>query len=203
MTPHTGSESGPSTTGPTEYTYTARERAADRARVERIEAQIQELQHALGALQQEKDLLQDRLGAYTYPVLTLPNEMVSEIFLHFLPTCPPIISLHSPSLLGRICRKWRDIALSTPATVEGGRSVLGQSSTASGAAVATSRSLSEAFWILSTFNSISTRTRPCGNAIRPDNYLSLRTLGANARPLSPQHRRPIPFTPVPANWDVW
>ncbi|KAJ7704578.1 hypothetical protein B0H17DRAFT_1126886 [Mycena rosella] len=97
---------------------TASERAADRARVERLEAQILELQHTLGALQQEKDLVQGRLDAYRYPVLTIPNEIVSEIFVHFLPVYPqrsPLIAPRSPALLAQICRKWRDIALSTPA----------------------------------------------------------------------------------------
>ncbi|KAJ7704542.1 hypothetical protein B0H17DRAFT_1224669 [Mycena rosella] len=111
MTPRTGSEPGP---GPTEST--ASERAADRARVERLEAQILELQHTLGALQQEKDLVQGRLDTYTYPVLTLPNEIVSEIFVNFLPVYPqrsPLSGPRSPALLAQICRKWRAIALET------------------------------------------------------------------------------------------
>ncbi|KAJ7187337.1 hypothetical protein C8R46DRAFT_288054 [Mycena filopes] len=52
-----------------------------------------------------------------YPVLTLPNEIVSEIFTHSLPPypeCPPWTGSLSPSLLTQICKKWRDIALSTP-----------------------------------------------------------------------------------------
>ncbi|KAJ7700321.1 hypothetical protein B0H17DRAFT_251208 [Mycena rosella] len=116
MTPRTGNESDPSATGATEAT--AGERAADRACVEVLEAQILALQLAIGALQQEKDLVQGRLNAYKYPVLTLPNEIVSEIFVHFLPVYPqrsPLIGPRSPALLAQICRKWRDIALSTPA----------------------------------------------------------------------------------------
>ncbi|KAJ7187330.1 hypothetical protein C8R46DRAFT_1059491 [Mycena filopes] len=52
-----------------------------------------------------------------YPVLTLPNEIVSEIFIRVLPPypeCPPWKGSLSPSLLTQICRKWREIALSTP-----------------------------------------------------------------------------------------
>ncbi|KAJ7704609.1 hypothetical protein B0H17DRAFT_1175666 [Mycena rosella] len=115
MTPRTGNESDPSATGAAEAT--ASERAADRACVEGLEVQILEPQHTLGALQQEKDLVQGRLDVYRYPVLTLPNEIVSEIFIHFLPIYPhrsPLIGPRSPALLGQICRKWRDIALSTP-----------------------------------------------------------------------------------------
>ncbi|KAJ7439487.1 hypothetical protein FB451DRAFT_1059562 [Mycena latifolia] len=90
---------------------TASERAAYRSRIAVI-------QRSLNSLREEQDLLQGRLDAYTYPVLTLPNEVVSEIFIHFLPPypkCPPIVGLLSPTLLCQICRKWRDIALSTPA----------------------------------------------------------------------------------------
>ncbi|KAJ7915441.1 hypothetical protein B0H13DRAFT_1525672, partial [Mycena leptocephala] len=52
------------------------------------------------------------------PVLTLPNEIISEIFVHFLPTypqLPPSFRLLSPTTLTHICRKWRATGLSTPA----------------------------------------------------------------------------------------
>jgi hypothetical protein len=51
-------------------------------------------------------------------VLTLPNEITSEIFVHFLPVyprCPPLTGILSPTLLTQICRRWREIALGTPA----------------------------------------------------------------------------------------
>ncbi|KAJ7672395.1 hypothetical protein DFH06DRAFT_1082346 [Mycena polygramma] len=92
--------------------------AADRARIAQIDVQILELEASLHALKEERKSLQNRLDAYRYPVLTLPNETVSEIFVHFLPAypkCPPPIGLLSPYLLCRICRKWREIALATPA----------------------------------------------------------------------------------------
>ncbi|KAJ7716300.1 hypothetical protein B0H16DRAFT_1801660 [Mycena metata] len=103
---------------------TARERAADRARIVDIAAQITDLECSLQALRAEKKLLeaeqetlQDRLDAYTYPVLTLPPEVMSEIFVHFLPVYPeraPQKGLLSPITLGQICRLWRQIAFSTP-----------------------------------------------------------------------------------------
>ncbi|KAJ7720940.1 hypothetical protein B0H16DRAFT_380780 [Mycena metata] len=96
--------------------------AADRARIAAIEAKILELERSLYSLNEEKDILQGRLDAYTYPVLTLPNEIVSEIFVHFLPIypeAPPIIGRSSPNVLGQICRKWRGIALRTPALWRG------------------------------------------------------------------------------------
>ncbi|KAK7052162.1 hypothetical protein R3P38DRAFT_2502523 [Favolaschia claudopus] len=54
----------------------------------------------------------------TYPILSLPNEILSEIFLHFLPSYPefpPLSGPCSPMRLLQICRKWRAIALATPA----------------------------------------------------------------------------------------
>ncbi|KAJ6457754.1 hypothetical protein C8R47DRAFT_168656 [Mycena vitilis] len=93
-------------------------RAADRARIFHINARIVELEAFLSALKEEKTSLQNRLDTYRYPVLTLPNEIVSEILVHFLPVypkCPPPMGPLSPYLLCQICRKWRDIALATPA----------------------------------------------------------------------------------------
>ncbi|KAJ7720910.1 hypothetical protein B0H16DRAFT_1474155 [Mycena metata] len=102
-----------------ESTHRPHSLAADRARIAVIQAQTSDLGLYLN---KERSLLQDRLDAYTYPVLTLPNEIVSEIFLHFLPVypvAPHIIGRASPNVLGLICRKWRSIALSTPALWRG------------------------------------------------------------------------------------
>ncbi|KAK7018501.1 F-box domain-containing protein [Favolaschia claudopus] len=52
-----------------------------------------------------------------YPVLTLPPEIVSEIFLRCIPPYPlypPFAGPGSPTILTHICRQWREIALSTP-----------------------------------------------------------------------------------------
>ncbi|KAJ7817959.1 hypothetical protein B0H13DRAFT_2292657 [Mycena leptocephala] len=90
---------------------------ADRTRIADLGAQISHLERSLSALREEKTLAQERLDSYKYPVLTLPNEIVSEIFIHFLPAhpdYPPLINLLSPNLLTRICRRWREIALNTP-----------------------------------------------------------------------------------------
>jgi hypothetical protein len=65
----------------------------------------------------EKKLLQEQLDIYVYPVLSLPNEIISEIFLNFLPIYPrhaPATGILSPTSLGQVCRQWRDIAFSTP-----------------------------------------------------------------------------------------
>ncbi|KAJ6546190.1 hypothetical protein DFH09DRAFT_1171434 [Mycena vulgaris] len=55
------------------------------------------------------------LDAFVYPVLTLPNEITSEIFFQSIgslgvaPGAPT-----SPLFLGHICQSWREIALTTP-----------------------------------------------------------------------------------------
>ncbi|KAJ6481889.1 hypothetical protein C8R45DRAFT_1100293 [Mycena sanguinolenta] len=91
---------------------------ADRARVAEIAAQILNLQHTIAELRAEQAMTQERLDSYKYPVLTLPNEIVSEILVHSLPAYTVFrapIGKDSPALLTGICRKWRQIALATPA----------------------------------------------------------------------------------------
>ncbi|KAF7334575.1 F-box domain-containing protein [Mycena venus] len=91
--------------------------AEDRARIADLDAIISEMERSICALRVERELAQERLQSYKYPVLTLPNEVVSEIFLHFLPIyprCPPLTGILSPTLLTLICRSWRDVALATP-----------------------------------------------------------------------------------------
>ncbi|KAJ6578037.1 hypothetical protein B0H19DRAFT_574111 [Mycena capillaripes] len=90
----------------------------DRARIAGLEAQISILERSISELRMEKSHVQDRLDSYKYPVLTLPNEIVSEIFIHFLPNypyAPPLIGILSPNILTQICGKWREIALGTSA----------------------------------------------------------------------------------------
>ncbi|KAF7367573.1 F-box domain-containing protein [Mycena sanguinolenta] len=94
------------------------ELAADRTRVADLDVEILALERSLSASRIQRAQVQERLDAYKYPVLTLPNEIIAEIFIHYLPNyphCPPLAGLESPTLLTQICRKWRGIALSTPA----------------------------------------------------------------------------------------
>ncbi|KAJ6468676.1 hypothetical protein C8R47DRAFT_804085 [Mycena vitilis] len=52
-----------------------------------------------------------------FPVLTLPNELVSEIFVRVLPPYPEfpdLIGPSSPNPLCQICRRWREVAMATP-----------------------------------------------------------------------------------------
>ncbi|KAJ6454663.1 hypothetical protein C8R45DRAFT_1189309 [Mycena sanguinolenta] len=97
---------------------TVSSRAADRGRIADIEGQILSLKGSIQALEAKKLRVQERLNSYAYPALTLPNEITSEIFTKFLPDypCPPPLTGRlSPTTLTHICRKWREIALSTPA----------------------------------------------------------------------------------------
>ncbi|KAJ7172898.1 hypothetical protein C8R43DRAFT_1058313 [Mycena crocata] len=90
----------------------------DRARIADIEAKISGLKESIRALRIEQVQAQKRLDSYKYPVLTLPNEIISEIFVHFIPVYPlhpPLKGIFSPTLLTHICRQWRDIAHVTPA----------------------------------------------------------------------------------------
>ncbi|KAJ7457074.1 hypothetical protein FB451DRAFT_1098473 [Mycena latifolia] len=56
------------------------------------------------------------VGSTTYPILELPTEIMTEIFVHCLPSqaSAPRIDT-APLLLGRICSTWRTIVLATPA----------------------------------------------------------------------------------------
>ncbi|KAJ6456439.1 hypothetical protein C8R45DRAFT_578346 [Mycena sanguinolenta] len=92
--------------------------AADRVRLLDLAAQIRNLKQSLSAMRAEQAEAQERLDNYKYPVLTLPNEITSEIFVHFLPIfpdAPPLTGLASPTTLTHVCHKWRAIALTTPA----------------------------------------------------------------------------------------
>ncbi|KAJ7024444.1 hypothetical protein C8F04DRAFT_1131334 [Mycena alexandri] len=90
---------------------------SDRTRVAAIEAQILIHERSISELRATKELVQSRIDSFKYPVLTLPNEIISEIFVHFLPTYPlrpPLVGVGSPTVLTHICHSWRAIALGTP-----------------------------------------------------------------------------------------
>ncbi|KAJ7623933.1 hypothetical protein DFH06DRAFT_758418 [Mycena polygramma] len=89
---------------------------ADRLRVAELQTQIMGLERTDLRLEQSK--AQARLDAYIYSVMTLPSELVSEIFMHVLPPhpdFPQLIGPLSPTPLTQICQTWREIALGTPA----------------------------------------------------------------------------------------
>ncbi|KAK7024898.1 WD40 repeat-like protein [Favolaschia claudopus] len=66
-------------------------------------------------LREEKVIVKQSLNRIIYPILTVPVEITSEIFLQCLPdrlTEPRAYS--APFLLGQICSVWRQIALNNP-----------------------------------------------------------------------------------------
>ncbi|KAF8217110.1 hypothetical protein K438DRAFT_411513 [Mycena galopus ATCC 62051] len=65
----------------------------------------------------EKLTIQESLRLIIYPILTIPVELTSEIFLHCLLESEVDAQLSTslaPLLLGQICRMWRDIAYTNP-----------------------------------------------------------------------------------------
>ncbi|KAJ6629857.1 hypothetical protein B0H10DRAFT_1211448 [Mycena sp. CBHHK59/15] len=88
-----------------------------RVDIENLKQRVAALERSLRQASDLRKKYRDQLAEYKYPVLTLPNEVVAEIFLHFIPAYPQppqAIGLSSPALLLGICALWRDIALSTP-----------------------------------------------------------------------------------------
>lgn len=69
----------------------------------------------LKKLEPEKSLVQKQLNAILHPVLRLPLEISSEIFIQSLPPSHPEPGAHHvPMLLLNVCNAWTTIALSTP-----------------------------------------------------------------------------------------
>ncbi|KAJ7619842.1 hypothetical protein DFH06DRAFT_1341925 [Mycena polygramma] len=72
-------------------------------------------QAVLDTLKQKRRELQTKLGEIRYPVLTLPPEIVSRIFVACLPDHGRVrpFPRSAPLLLAQICHLWREIALSS------------------------------------------------------------------------------------------
>ncbi|KAJ7707471.1 hypothetical protein B0H17DRAFT_1174521 [Mycena rosella] len=87
-------------------------RSDRRTRLEHLEQEIPQLKLHLKQLEEER---REIFASLAFPVLTLPMEVTSEIFVHCLPGASAIPrTTDAPLLLARICRQWRDIALSLP-----------------------------------------------------------------------------------------
>ncbi|KAJ7368784.1 hypothetical protein DFH08DRAFT_727614 [Mycena albidolilacea] len=92
--------------------------AALRAQISDLSSAISRQQELLDDMQTRLEHLQNQLDSIAYPVLTLPPEMTSEIFIHCLPAKRDIDVVNpeeAPLLLMHVCRAWRHIAISTPA----------------------------------------------------------------------------------------
>ncbi|KAJ7865534.1 hypothetical protein B0H13DRAFT_2670878 [Mycena leptocephala] len=92
-----------------------------RTRLQHIEAEISRLELSLRTLQEARTGVLEELRSLIYPVLTLPFEITSRIFLDCLPEFedPTGRRTHpsqdeAPLVFTRVCRDWRTIAISTP-----------------------------------------------------------------------------------------
>ncbi|KAJ7755919.1 hypothetical protein B0H16DRAFT_1886194 [Mycena metata] len=99
-----------------------------RRRLVELNTEIVEQKRVLAALQSDKAAVEDELNATaTFPILTLPVEITTEIFIWCLPTIEELrehhrarrdgeysVSLQVPLSLASCCRLWRTIALAAP-----------------------------------------------------------------------------------------
>ncbi|KAJ6534213.1 hypothetical protein B0H19DRAFT_847183, partial [Mycena capillaripes] len=84
--------------------------------LQHLRDRLSQLDSQIPLLQAERKSIRQQLSVVFYPVLELPPEVTSEIFVHCLPDIPLHPSVHAaPLLLLKICKKWREIALRTPA----------------------------------------------------------------------------------------
>ncbi|KAJ7498510.1 hypothetical protein FB451DRAFT_1202140 [Mycena latifolia] len=92
--------------------------ASLRAQISELTLAISRQKQILDGLKTQLESLRHQLDSVVYPVLTLPLEITSEIFVHCLPTerewdC--VNPKEAPLLLAHVCSAWRQITLSTPA----------------------------------------------------------------------------------------
>ncbi|KAJ7626980.1 hypothetical protein FB45DRAFT_920432 [Roridomyces roridus] len=95
-----------------------------RFQLTQIEAQIFKLESELTLLQAERQRIHRKLADVVYPVLELPDEITSEIFVRYVGEAPNEVFLPysddypppipSPVVLASVCSLWRNVALSTP-----------------------------------------------------------------------------------------
>ncbi|KAJ8084968.1 hypothetical protein PM082_003745 [Marasmius tenuissimus] len=83
------------------------------------EARIRELEAEISRLQSERDRLQAFVNNHRQllsPVRRLPVEVLKEIFVQCLPVehLPITSTTEFPLLLTRICRHWKEVAITTP-----------------------------------------------------------------------------------------
>ncbi|KAJ7467528.1 hypothetical protein FB451DRAFT_1369249 [Mycena latifolia] len=82
-----------------------------------LRSRLAELDASIAALSAERQSLQTESDSIIYPVLSLPPEIIAEVFRRCGSSSgPPSPSpAEAPLLLGQICRQWRQIAINTPA----------------------------------------------------------------------------------------
>ncbi|KAJ7083803.1 hypothetical protein C8R44DRAFT_573405, partial [Mycena epipterygia] len=86
-----------------------------RANLDEIQSTISRYQTYLAVLETQQRALEMELSCVVYPVLTLPIEITSRIFVECLPSDGVVRPSPSkpPLTLAQVCSHWRDISLST------------------------------------------------------------------------------------------
>ncbi|KAJ7252301.1 hypothetical protein C8J57DRAFT_1474324 [Mycena rebaudengoi] len=88
-----------------------------RASIFDLDSRILELVSALDSARSERKKLWSQLNQFKYPILTLPVEITSAIFVASLPEypkSPPMLGPNSPTSLAQVCRHWRAVAFGMP-----------------------------------------------------------------------------------------
>ncbi|KAJ7054550.1 hypothetical protein C8F01DRAFT_1322809 [Mycena amicta] len=88
-----------------------------RSRLQSIDTDIRTHEQALHALYLVRTQVQEQIEALRYPVVTLPFEITSKIFIDCLPDDAPAYPVldDAPLVFTRVCTNWRDVALNTSA----------------------------------------------------------------------------------------
>ncbi|KAJ7482006.1 hypothetical protein FB451DRAFT_139952 [Mycena latifolia] len=84
---------------------------------DQLRRRLGQLNTLIAALSAERQRLLAHSDSIVYPVLSLPPEIASLIFIHCIPPSeilPHPSPIEAPLLLTQICRQWRDIAVDTP-----------------------------------------------------------------------------------------
>ncbi|KAJ6562341.1 hypothetical protein B0H19DRAFT_95949 [Mycena capillaripes] len=82
-----------------------------------LRLRLAQITNVIATLSAERQRLQAVSDSIVYPVLSLPPEIMSLIFIHCLPesiSLPQPSPLKAPLLLAQICAQWREIAIGTP-----------------------------------------------------------------------------------------
>ncbi|KAF7358441.1 F-box domain-containing protein [Mycena venus] len=97
-----------------------------RTRLSQIDSETEQLDARIDELAAEREPIVEALQTIVYPILTLPTEITSEIFLQHLTGLheahddrPWLVDLHTashagPLFLAQVCKAWRAITLSFP-----------------------------------------------------------------------------------------
>ncbi|KAJ7773856.1 hypothetical protein B0H16DRAFT_1408620 [Mycena metata] len=104
----------PGRSSPRAHSPSAESPAALRARLAELDQELAAIWSTWQFLTIERQNVMADLDAVTYPVLTLPPEITSDIFSLCMPDQHDISNTKSgPLMLASVCKGWRDICLST------------------------------------------------------------------------------------------